>query len=362
MAELSESARKAREALAKKTPAAKTLSPSDFLSTGVTPLNLAMTGRATHGFQKGKIYRVIGKSQTAKTMVAMQVLCEASLNPAFKDYDLVYDDVERGMNMDVAAFWPPLVGRIQPPAKEKDGTSVYSRVMTDFYKRFRERMDKGRSVVWVEDSLDSLSHEIVKVDENTGKTKTVEADTKMGDGKAKANAQEMRKLINGIEKTGSILILVQHAKANIGSFFSEFVTTGGLSPEYYSTLDIWLGSRGLIKRKYKTKELPVGKMIEAHVKKNRIQGRDRVVQFPLYNDYGIDDIGACIKYLIEYEHWDKTDGRIAASEFNFTGYERDLVKKIEAEKLHTELRQLCKNLWAKVEAALSDKRPPKYGG
>lgn len=344
MAELSESAKRAKAALAAKTPPAKTLSNADFVSTGLTSLNLACSGRVFGGLEKGHIYRLIGKSQTGKTFVGGSILCEAAISPHFTDYDLIHNDIEYGAKMDPRKFWAPLVGRLKAPSQ---GNWTPPKTLSEWYEQTRKR---DKPFIEITDSLDALFNP--------------DAETKMSDGRAKQNSQNLRKLIDGIKSTGSILILVQHAKVNLGNTWAELVTTGGASPEFYSTLDIWLGKCETLKRKIPGKdvELPVGVNFQAHVKKNRTNGVDRIVRFPLYYEYGLDDIGACIWLLLEYEHWKKEKGRISATEFGFTGYQADLVKKIEDDGKIQELRMLTGKVWKEIEAALSQRRKPKYGG
>src|SRR6516162_6068421 len=72
---------------------------SDFLSVGLTLGNLAISGHPDRGLQKGRIYRICGRSQTAKTFLARTILAEAARSSYFSDYELTYDDVERGALM-----------------------------------------------------------------------------------------------------------------------------------------------------------------------------------------------------------------------------------------------------------------------
>lgn len=353
---MSEAAKKAKAALSHTTPAPTPPTATDYLSTGVTPLNLACCGRVFGGLRKGGIYRLIGKSRTGKTFLARNILCEAAINKAFAAYTLIHNDIEVGAHMPNEKFWPPLVPRLRAASYDKEGSPIRPKSLKEFYETTRARLDTGVPFVEVVDSLDILPQENLE--------------TKMGDGRAKTNSQEMRKLINDIEKTGSILILVQHAKVNMGSTWSELVTTGGASPEFYSTLDIWLGRCEQIKVTYKGNDLPVGEMIQAHVVKNRTNGVDRKIRFPLYNDYGIDDIGACIWYLTEFGHWTKDDGKISAQEFGpwkkskegkpILPRQQKLVEIIETGKKQQELRLLVGKVWKEIATAISQKRECRY--
>lgn len=354
---LSETARLAKEAMQRKTEAAPKPSPADYASTGITTLNLACYNRIYGGLQKGGIYRLIGKSGTAKTVLAGTFLAEAANNQAFHDYILNHRDTEGGRRMEAAKFWGQrAAARVQ---------RCTSKNLLDWYKQLHKYFDKKQPVFEVVDSLDALY---------------TDAETKMTDMKAKTHAQELRKLIAGIESTKSIVILVQHAKVNLGNTWSELITSGGASPEFYSSLDIWLSKVEQLKKSVKGVEYQVGNMYIAHVKKNRMSGQDRTIRFPFYTDYGIDDIGACIWFLCDCKHWrrgssekdaellgetngdDKKPkpGVIWAEEFDQQLKLHELVKWIEENKKQRELRELTGKVWHGINAALAQKREPRY--
>lgn len=343
---------KAKKAMAAKPAPERPLTNSDFLSMGLTLGNLSAYGRIHGGFVKGRIYRVIGKSQSAKTFFCKTILAEASINPAFADYELIYDDIERGGELinTNKFFGSRLESRMSPPARTKEKAPLYTRTIDDFYRRINARLDKGKKFIWIPDSLDGL------VGAN---------ETKMGDGKAKMHSNELRKLIEGMKNTGSILILVQHAKVNMTSMWGGHITTGGASPEFYSTLDVWLSKVETIKRnlgkKYQNLEEPIGVKIQCHIKKNRVNGTDRSFEFPLYYSYGIDDIGSCVDWLILTGHWPKAEkGIITADEFGFEGSASALIKKIEADNLKRELQVLTGKVWKEIDDLLALKRPPRF--
>jgi RecA/RadA recombinase len=363
MPTVSESAKKAKEALLAKGPAPRTLTNADFVSIGITPMNLGASGRVFGGIQKGTINRVIGKSQTGKTFVTGGILCEAAINPSFKDYELIHNDIERGLKIDPRKFWKPLVARLKAPIF---GNWEPPKTLNEWYASLDKRLEKEQKFIEITDSLDAL---FAPEAEDGGFT----------DGKAKVHSQQLRKRIAAIEDQGSILILVQHAKVNMGNTFAELVTTGGSSPEFFSTLDIWLSKCEILKRAFKEKDIPVGVMFQAHIRKNRTNGVDRTVRFPLYYEYGPDDMGACVWFLLEYSHWTKENGKIEAPEFGCTververdgksvivkGTDKrlfalDLVKKIEQDSKQQDLRMLVGSVWKEIEAALSMNRKPRY--
>lgn len=386
--ELSETARLAKEAMQAKPVVRKVLTNADFLSIGVSPLNLACANRIYGGIEKGSIIRLIGKTQTCKTVLAGGLLAEAANNPGFADYQLYHNDIERGRRMEIAKFWgSKAAARVRALGKDRQGKPIYSTDLMGWYKSLHERFDRREKFIEITDSLDAL---VAGDDE-----------TKMTDGKAKIHSQQMRKIIDKVEANGCIIVLIQHAKINLGNTWAELVTTGGASPGLFSSLDIWLSKRGPLKKSYKGCEYNVGNWYEAHVIKNRFSGQDRRVTFPLYPAYGIDDLEACVWFLCDSKHWTKPkkndglpssptddgneDEYLAAGmasvqtdaeakeerksraglynfeEFGFVGKQSELVMHIDKDPAaKKQLRELTAKVWRDILAAITPIREPRY--
>lgn len=317
------------------------------LSIGLTLGNLGICGKTNVGLAKGKIYRLQGRSQSGKTFVARTILAEAARSKVFDEYELIYDDVERGALMDTEKYYGrKLVERLVPP----DGTPddpMYSVTVGDFFKRINFLLAQGKKLIWIEDSLDSLEPDNA---------------TKMGDGKAKVYSQELRRLLKPLDETGSILILISQVRMDIRSPWGGDLASGGMAPEFYSTLEIVLRKLKPIKKKYKDVDYITGSLVSCRIKKNRISGRDRLIKFPFDPEVGIDDVGANVDFLLASNHWKKNKAAkvIQAPEFNFTGGRSALVKKIEEEGVERELQILVGKVWREIDEALTVGRKNRY--
>ncbi len=344
----------AKSAMIGKDSKVKEPTEQDFLSTGITLLNLAMYNRVNGGILKGHIYRVAGRSSSGKTFLCRTILAEAVNNPAFNGYELVYDDVERGALMDTERFFgKKLVERLVAPAIAKDRSPIYSTTIGDFYNRIRTKLEKGTKLIWIEDSLDALASD---------------RESKMTDGKAKINSQEMRKLVDPLQQTGSILVIISQVRTNMQPVIPgmrmmvpEDIISGGRAPEFYSTADIILRKSKTLKTTYKTKKYTTGHRISARITKNRLSGLDHTVYFPFYRTYGIDDIGANVDFLIDNGYWSKDkSGVMTADEFCFTGSVTKLITRIEKENEQQKLAILVGKVWREIQEACSTSRKPRY--
>lgn len=318
----------------------------DFLSWSLTLLNLASYGRTHGGIAKGHIYHVAGKASSGKTFLCGSVLAEAAQSPAFDDYELIYDDVEEGALMDVNYFFgKKLANRIVPPAYTKKKDPIYSRTVSDFLGSLAKKLEAGKKVIWVEDSLDALDSPDT---------------TKMTDNKAKSYSQGFRRLLDPLKRTGSILILVSQVRMDMRSPWGGDLITGGRALEHYPTLSVKLQKVKTLKKLHKGKKYVVGSLVSAHVTKNRISGLDRTIYFPFCPDYGIDDIGANVDFLTSSHHWKKTKGMISAPEFSFEGSRNSLIASIEQQGAQRELQVLTGKVWNEIQKALRWERKPRY--
>jgi hypothetical protein len=102
------------------------------------------------------------------------------------------------------------------------------------------------------------------------------------------------------------------------------------------------------------------------VRKNRITGKigkDRSVIFPIYYDHGIDDVGACVDFLVENGHWletKKDSGLFIATELTITASRNKLIHHIEDKNLENSIRHLCGEVWGQIEDEARVERKPRY--
>jgi len=340
-------------------------SPCDYLSSGSTMLNLAMTDDPNGAFRKGCYYYVVGDSSSGKTFLTCTSLAEASQNPIFKDHRFIFDDVENGALMDMRRFFGnAMAERLEAPrvvAKE----NVFSSTIEDFYFHIDDALTDGRPFIYVLDSMDCLTSEKESSEFDGNKKlarKGKDQGGSYGDGKAKKNSSGMRTLVNRLKKTDSILIVISQTRDNIGfgAQFNPKSRSGGHALKFYATAEIWSSVTGAIKQTYHGTPRTIGKHIQIETKKNRHTGREGKVTTPIYPSYGIDDLEACINYLIEEDHWSISGQKVKAPDLKFEGTMKKLVQKIEAEELEAKVKKLTGKVWMEVVAACSHKRKKRY--
>lgn len=340
------------------------IKPSDLLGTGSTPLNLACSGGARGGFVKGHYHFYCGDTDSGKTWQGLSCLAEASINPAFDDYRLIYDPVEGGPMMDIERYFGErLAGRIEPPRRDRQGNPIYSDTVESFYFNVADALDAGKPFVYVEDSQDSLSSEAekAKFDKDRELHKKGKAlGGSFGDTKAKIHSAKLRRLMGPLLETGSILLILNQTRDSF-DLFQRKTYSGGRALLFYAKMQLWSSVAGKIKRTVRGKLREVGTRCKVKVKKNHFRpGVTSVVEVPILYASGIDDIGGCADFLLDEGHWKGTPKKLAAPDFGFSGSREKLVRHVEEEGLEKDLRGLVAEVWGQVERASVLKRKPRY--
>ncbi len=333
---------------------------SHKLSTGSTLLNLSLTDDSSYGILTGHQYMLVGDSSSGKTWFCLSILAEATLCSDFNDYLLVYDNVENGALMNVEHFFgKDTARRMQDPSP-----SGCSETVEDFYYNITDLLDSGRRFIYILDSQDALTSK----DSNTKFDEQKKAAKKgnkvagsYGDGKPKIHSQNIRRVLAGLKKTGSILIMVSQTRDNLDGFGFETKTrSGGRAMKFYATTEIWTS----IGKNHKKKldggvRISTGIDCIVNTKKNRITGRNNTVVLPIMNDIGIDDVGSMVDYLCGIGHW-SGDRKIEATELDVSLSRSALVRYIENEQESEIVKRVCQTQWRRIIEESKSGRLPKY--
>lgn len=363
-----------KETLLAKRPKPK-LAPGSGLSTGSTLLNLACTDTINAGFLPGKFYFFVGDSSSGKSFLTMTCLAEACANPAFGKYRLIHDDVERGVCMDLEYFYgSKLANRLEPPSGTKEKPE-YSSTVEEFYYHLDDALDDKRPFIYILDSMDGLAtdDESAQFDkEKEAHAKEKEVSGNYGTSKAKKNSAYMRLVHNRLPEKGSILIVISQTRENIGygAQFNPKTRAGGKALTFYSALEMWSSVKKKIKMEKTVDgrkiDRELGTLCQIRVKKNRLSGKDRTVEIPIYHSYGVDDLGSCVDFLISEGFWIKAKGgKIHPKGFFGKDDEKiytydKLLSYIQEQGLEKELRLTVQEAWNTIEEACFINRKPRY--
>lgn len=343
-------------------PPPRRAAPAGYLSTGVQVVNLAVSGRSDGGIPLGGYIWFVGDSESGKTFFALTMLAEAANNPAFDKYQLFYDNSEHGNLPDILYFF-----------KTKASRRIRIRSSStaeEFYRALYDAMKRG-PVVWIEDSMDALR---TKTDDaNYEKVGTgVKTTGDYGTAKAKVNSSHVGRVVQRLEETGSVLVIISQVRDKIGTTFPVKTYSGGKALKHYANVQVWTKVKEELTARALGRDRQTGAMIQVDTHKNRVNGWHGRVYVPFYRNFGLDDVGASVHFLVDEGYWRppkkkaEDNGRedkgrvVVAAEFDFTGTEEQIVQRIREEAGQPELKAIVERAWQKIEAACSVQRDSPY--
>lgn len=357
--------REIEKALLMKREPVTSIPSNDFASTGITPLNLAITGHPARGIAKGQYVFLVGDSSAGKTLFAMTFLDEIVNNPEFDDYQIIYDPVEDGALMNIRKmFSRNLASRIRTVNggtwKERNASELVS----DFYDNAEEAVAAG-PCVYVLDSMDSLEtrqEKAINESNREARKKGNKVKESYALTKPKENSARLRVLKNKLKKNGSILIIISQTRQNIShtSRFEPKTRSGGDALRFYCRIEMWLSLKERIREEIGKEKLQVGQKTKIKIKKNHFSGWEGEITVPIYRKVGIDDLGCCIDYLVDWGHWKISKGVIDAVEFDVKMKREPLARFIEVADLHKDLQKIVARYWREVEERVLIRRKKRH--
>ena len=337
-------------------PSVECLLPENLIPSGSTMLNLACTDSYTGAYGKGRIVNTIGDSATGKSTLTLHTFAECAHDERFDDYHFEYDEAEAALAHDIEnLFGKKTARRIGDPKRSID--------VEDFVANLSRIIDRGEPFIYILDSFDGLGSKAEK------KRLRANIKPKKGEEKKKAKGsyktekvialtELLRNSVQAIEELESLLIIVSQTRDNLG-FGAQFQPkrrNGGRALKFFSSHEMWLSHMGMIKKL----EQQIGAYTQARVTKNKLTGKKRWINFPIYDQIGVDDIGSCIDFLVENKFWPKTKQTINCRGLGIKGTREKVIQKIERNDLIEDLRKFTGRKWKVMEKKLTLDRPSRY--
>jgi len=259
----------------------------EWVGTGSTMLDLAISNRKYGGFPVGRVSEITGLEQSGKSLLAAHVL----LNTQKKGGLAVYIDTENAISTEfLSAIGLNLKEMLYIPLETVEDIFETVEVIIDKVRS----SDKNRLVTIVVDSIAGAS------------TKTEMAADFDKDGYATAKAliisKAMRKITNLIGRERICLIFTNQLrqKLNAPAFSDPWTTPGGKGIPFHASVRIRLSSIGAIKAKVNGRDEIVGSRVKAKLVKNRCGPPLRECEYEVYFDSGIDDYSSWLTVMKEH--------------------------------------------------------------
>jgi len=291
---------------------------TDWISTGSSILDLAISNRPHGGLPVGKMVEFNGLEGTGKSLLSAHVVADTQK----KGGVAVVIDTE---NAAAPEFWRSLGVDLSKLLY------VQCETVEDIFAQM-ERMiaivrksNKDRILTIIVDSVAAASTK-VELESDHGKDG-------YATGKSIIISKAMRKITTMIGRQKVLTVFTNQLRQNLNAmaFGDKYVVSGGKALAYHCSVRVRLNNTGKLK---KGEEI-IGNECKAVVVKNRMGPPQRQASFDIYFDSGIADYGSWIKVLKEnnlvkqggaYYTYKKTDG----SEWKFQS--KDFVSIMQSDK------------------------------
>ena len=291
---------------------------TDWISTGSSILDLAISNRPHGGLPVGKMVEFNGLEGTGKSLLSAHVVADTQK----KGGVAVVIDTE---NAAAPEFWKSLGVDLSKLLY------VQCETVEDIFAQM-ERMiaivrksNKDRILTIIVDSVAAASTK-VELESDHGKDG-------YATGKSIIISKAMRKITTMIGHQKVLTVFTNQLRQNLNAmaFGDKYVVSGGKALAYHCSVRVRLNNTGKLKRG----EEIIGNECKAVVVKNRMGPPQRQASFDIYFDSGIADYGSWIKVLKEnnlvkqggaYYTYKKNDG----SEWKFQS--KDFVSVMQTDK------------------------------
>jgi len=257
----------------------------EFVSTGSSVLDLAISNRPNGGVAVGRITEINGLESSGKSLIGTHILAETQKRGGVA----VYIDTETSVSRE----WLETIG-----VDVSKLLYLHVETVEDIFEciesiivKIRES-DRERLVSILVDSLAGASTKV-----------EMEADFEK-DGWATSKAiivsKAMRKITQMIGRERIALVFTNQLRQKLGVMFGDpWTTSGGKALPFHSSTRIRLKNMGQIK--VGAKNDVIGMKCRAQIIKNRLGPPLRHADFNLYFDSGIDDMGSWLTVLKDHK-------------------------------------------------------------
>tara|TARA_Y100001938_G_scaffold132636_1_gene191113 strand:+ start:40 stop:1161 length:1122 start_codon:yes stop_codon:yes gene_type:complete len=308
----------------------------DFISTGSSMLDLAISNRPDGGIAVGRITEINGLESSGKSLLGAHLLAETQK----KGGVAVYIDTETSVSQDF----------LQCIGVDLDSMLyVHLETVEDIFETIEQivtkirESDKDKLVTILVDSLAAASTKV-----------EMEADYEK-DGWATSKAiiisKAMRKITQMIGRENIALVFTNQLRQKLGVMFGDpWTTSGGKALPFHASTRLRLKNLGQLKD---GKKNVIGMKCRAQVVKNRLGPPLRHADYIMYFESGIDDYGSWLTVMKDHkllkqagawytiQHCDTETGElIKEHKFQSKDFEELLNKNPELKKYCYD--QICK--------------------
>jgi recombination protein RecA len=259
---------------------------TEWVGTGSSLLDLAISNRPDGGFPVGRIVELQGMEASGKSLIVAHSLA----NTQKKGGLAVYIDTENALSEEfLIAVGVDVKNMLYVPLETiEDAFDAVESIIETVRKSSKDRL--------VTIALDSVSAATTKVEQDADYEKDGWATTK-----AILMSKAMRKITNIIAKQRVLLICTSQLREKMGVMFGDkWTTSGGKALGFHASCRIRLKGVGKLKSGSGKTEQIIGVQTEAQVIKNRMGPPFKKATFDIYFNSGIDDYNSWLTMMKDH--------------------------------------------------------------
>jgi len=253
---------------------------SDWIGTGSSMLDLAISNRPHGGLPVGKMVEFNGLEGTGKSLLSAHVVADTQK----KGGVAVVIDTE---NSAAPEFWKSLGVNLSKLLY------VQCETVEDIFEKMEQmiaivrKSNKDRILTIIVDSVAAASTK-VELESDHGKDG-------YATGKSIIISKAMRKITTMIGRQKVLIVFTNQLRQNLKAmaFGDQYVVSGGKALAYHCSVRVRLNNIGKLKKD----EEVIGNVCKAVVVKNRMGPPQRQANFDIYFDSGIADYSSWVKVL-----------------------------------------------------------------
>jgi len=326
-----------------------------MFDSGITTLNIAVSGHPDHFAGEGNICSLIGDSDSGKTMLALTIMA-ASFYRLKGKCSVIFYDFEFACQFNMERLFGKKFAKALVIIRDRDMTIEL------WQAEIRSKHNKAKyPIISCIDSTDALKCKADTDETDLLKKGTLKAG--FGTGGALAYSSSMPGISKCVFKNkGLMIILSQVRSGKVGdSFGPKLKRSNGKSLNFYSDQMIWLAGS----TKEKVGDVKVGGWTRIDVQRNKLTGESYKIFAPIYPKYGVDDTRAMLHFLADTDSgaaWSNESNMNSITVGDKTMTLSKMAAYFEGPETKDVLKQMVVDAWDKREAmllkaVLSDRKP-----
>jgi len=330
---------------------------SIWLPTGSTILDIVVGAGRGLGHEAGQAINLVSESQGGKTALVNEAIANARFLYGDK-FKWIYDSTcEGGNTFDTKTLYGFDIIPKKGAVRSQTIQEAFGNMMG-----FLDELADDEFGIYALDSIDAVvSDEIEEISEGRltafRKGKDFDKGSYQGQKPKFLSSEFLPQIVAKAESKNCLVIIVSQLRDNVGGggYAPKDRVSNGRALLYYCSSRIWLKTKADIEKLGK----PIGVIVQAETRKARGPHPYRKGNYIFYYEYGIDDIGGNIDYLYDLRTEDKAEFVKDAEKKKLVwdGNEytrRELIKFVEDNNLHKELRDRVIAQWNAIEAKASE--------